>query len=429
MIDEFWQTKVMQTKLTRRSFLWGASSLALAYGLAGCAAPSNLMLRLLVLRGSIPPQLLGEFRKFFSKQMQQSDELRQRINSTTNSVSLKVDSNSQLQELFASLQQWQQAAAKPEPESWVSSLLEGMPFVGDRFDDTIPDLVTLGDYWLTKAIEQKLITPIGTDLLSGWNNLAQMPQLKNLVTRNQQGLLDAKGSVWGVPYRMGTTLIAYRRDIFEQRNLQPPTDWEDLWRPDLKRRIAVLNQPRSVIGFTLKKLGQSYNTEDLSKVPNLNQELNALQQQVLFYSSEAYLQPLLLDDVWVAVGWSTDILPLMQRSRQIASVVPKSGTALWADLWVRPAAGTPSNPVVSAKWIDFLWEKNIAAQLSLSTWAVSPALLNTPLDQLPVGFREHPTLRPDPSILQSSEFLLPVPEKAIAQYQSVWQKLRTSQLV
>jgi len=29
------------------------------------------------------------------------------------------------------------------------------------------------------------------------------------------------------------------------------------------------------------------------------------------------------------------MLPVMQRYQQIAAIIPQSGTALWADLWVR----------------------------------------------------------------------------------------------
>lgn len=423
MIDDW------HTTLTRRSLLLGASSLAVSSALTGCAGQIDPTLRLLVLRGSIPPQLIREFRRSFGKQLQQSEELRQRMNGKTGNLSLQVTSSSQVQESFANLQEWKRSAEKQEADSWGTSFLKRLPFMGDRFDQSIPELVTVGDYWLTNAIKQKLIAPIDTRLLPAWKQLAQIPQIKSLVTRNEQGLPDAQGSVWGAPYRVGTTMIAYRRDIFQQRKLTPPKDWSDLWRPDLRRRIVMLNQARDVIGLTLKKLGQSYNTEDLSKVPTLNQELKALQEQVLFYSSDAYLQPLLLEDVWVAVGWSTDLLPLTQRSRSISVVVPESGTALWADLWVRPinsdSPNSSTNLAIAAEWINFLWQPTIATQLSLATWALSPALLNSTREQLPEGFQEQPALLPNPKTLQASEFLLPLSEQAIAQYQKVWQDMRT----
>lgn len=38
--------------------------------------------------------------------------------------------------------------------------------------------------------------------------------------------------------------------------------------------------------------------------------------------------------MWVAVGWSSDIIPVAKRMSNVAVVVPKSGASLWADLWV-----------------------------------------------------------------------------------------------
>ena len=76
----------------------------------------------------------------------------------------------------------------------------------------------------------------------------------------------------------------------------------------MKGNISLLNQAREVIGLTLKKLGKSYNTEDIGQVENLKSELVQLNQQVKFYSSDNYLQSLVIGDTWLAVGWSKDCL-------------------------------------------------------------------------------------------------------------------------
>jgi putative spermidine/putrescine transport system substrate-binding protein len=143
-----------------------------------------------------------------------------------------------------------------------------------------------------------------------------------------------------------------------------PRDWNDLWREEVRDRISLLDQPREVIGLTLKKLGHSYNTENLEKVPDLKKELDALNRQAKFYSSDTYLEPLILGDTWLAVGWSTDVLPILQRYQQIAAVIPQSGTALWANLWVQPARDVRSAPL-DHQWIDFCWQPQIAQQISL----------------------------------------------------------------
>lgn len=40
-------------------------------------------------------------------------------------------------------------------------------------------------------------------------------------------------------------------------------DWEDLWRPELAGKIAMVDSTREVIGMVLKSMGASYNTENI----------------------------------------------------------------------------------------------------------------------------------------------------------------------
>ncbi|NJP10727.1 MAG: extracellular solute-binding protein [Leptolyngbyaceae cyanobacterium RU_5_1] len=396
-------------QISRRSLLTGTAAWTMSQLLASCSSQSIPTLKVLLLRGSIPAQLLNEFRRQEEK--------------ASRPVNLDFSAEQQLQELFLLLQAWQQRSNKATPSSG-SSLPSWIPFWGKSATNGMPDLVTLGDYWLGKAIQQGLLKPIDVSRLKNWSQLSQNPKLKELLTRNDQGQPDRNGQVWGVPYRIGNTVIAYRRDIFEQRKLPPPTDWSDLWRPDLHRRISLPDQAREVIGLTLKKLGKSYNTTDLAAVPNLEKELRSLQDQVKLYSSDAYLQPLLLEDTWLAVSWSTDVLPIMQRSPQIAAVVPKSGTALWADMWVHPTANPDALSSAATDWIDFCWQPAIANQLSSLTWTISPVLLGKSTEKLSEDLRRNPVRLPDTQVLQNGEFLQPLSEAANSQYEKLWQRIR-----
>jgi len=394
----------------RRSLLYGGSSLAISTLLAGCSGRAGTTLRLLILRGSIPPQFVGAFQRAYAQQQAAG-------------INLNVDTQAQLQALFSQLQTWRRSTPNPPPPSFWDSLMQWIPGVG-RSNRTVSDLATLGDFWLETAIRQKLIAPLDMKSLQGWPAIAQTSQFQQLVTRNPQGQLDSNGQVWAVPYRVGTAVIAYRKDIFAQRNLQPPTDWADLWRADLRGWISLLDNPREVIGLTLKKLNQSYNVADLSSVANLKPELQMLHQQARYYSSTSYLQPLLLDDVWLALAWSTDVLPLRERNHQIGVIVPRSGTSLFADLWVRPAGNATSLPAAANQWIDFCWQRDYATQLSLATSAVSPALIGTAIDQLPQSFQDQPALLPDLETFKRSEFLLPISQATTQQYHDYWTEMR-----
>lgn len=414
--------------MQRRSLLIGMGALALTQLLGGCKTTAS-DLRVLFLQNSIPPQLLKDFRQ-----------------QLTQKTALNFAPRAQLADLFTLLKQWHDKSSNPasSPRSGVSLSL---PFSAPAATDQA-DLVTLGDTWLAAAIQQGLVQPLDVEQLSGW---AQLPtQWQTLVRRNQAGNLDPKGQVWAAPYRWGTLTVAYHKEKFAALGWTPQ-DWADLWRPQLRQRISLLDSARAVIGLTLKRLGQSVNTENLAAISALQSELAALQQQVKFYSSDAYLQPLILGDTWLAVGWSTDLLPIVERNPALAAVVPASGTILWSDLWVRPskpaqgssdASSTataasqpsPSSPIsnsnqaiaLAEQWIDFCWKPEIATKLSVLTAAASPIVALNRTD-LPDSLKTNALLLPDPKILQQSEFLLPLPAATVTQYRQVWQTLRQSE--
>ncbi|MDZ7955564.1 extracellular solute-binding protein [Nostoc sp. DedQUE09] len=385
--------------MDRRSFLLGTSTLALSQLLFGCGGNKQTQLKVQLLKGSIPGQVVNQFHKGLQQRVQ-----------------LKFAPVERIQDLFQQLQNWQQKPKTTDEQGWRRFI----PFrQGQKAADT--DLVTLGDYWLQAAIEQKLIQPLQEvqgNQLKQWSTLDE--RWKQLVTRNDQGILDTQGKVWGAPYRWGSTVIVYNRDKFPKLGWTPK-DWSDLWRDGMQQRISLLNQPREVIGLVLKKLGKSYNTDNLDQVPDLEKELQILNQQVKFYSSNNYLEPLIMEDTWLAVGWSSDVLPVLGRYPQLAAVIPQSGTAIWADLWVRPA-GITKDSLLSDQWIDFCWQPSTAKQISVLTKTNSPISTNIAASDIQEPLWS--LLESDRKVFDKSEFLLPLPPSAIKQYESLFAKIK-----
>jgi putative spermidine/putrescine transport system substrate-binding protein len=380
--------------MDRRSFLLSLGTLALSQGLTGCRR-NSVSLQVSLLARSLPSQLVSKFGS-----------------NVKASADLKLLLASSASELFATLQraadpQAAGSARKPNLfESAVNSIL-GSPSKSYL-------LASLGDYWLQAAIAQDLIRPWSVDQIPGWNTLD--PQWQRMVKRDRQGQLAANGDIWGAPYRWGATVIAFRKDKF--RNLGwTPTDWADLWRPELKNKISLLNQPREVIGLTLKKLNQSYNAPNLDKIPILASELKALDRQTKFYSSSHYLQPLMIEDTWVAVGWSTDILPALNDEAEIGFAIPQSGTALWSDIWVLPKA-SPAEEKLFQQWAGFWWQPEIAKAMAQFTNAVSPVRSESVSTASTAPFLDRQDW------FKNSELLEPVSEATAKQYQSLWQQMR-----
>lgn len=269
--------------ITRRQFFVISTAITASQLLSACGDPTGT-LNVMMLQGSIPTQLVAAFRQTLAK---------------NNPIKFKPEA--QLTRIFNLLETWKNGES---PRGWG---LERIKNIWPR-SSTQADLVTLGNSWLENAIAEELIQPLDINELAGWTSLD--PRFQKLVTKD--------GKIYAAPYRWGNTVIAYRKDKLQEFNKDRVekleiTDWADLWRPELAGQISLLDNYREIIGLTLKKLGHSYNSSNLTAITNLESELATLHQQVKFYSSTKYLQPLALGDLWAAVGWSTDILPLVRR--------------------------------------------------------------------------------------------------------------------
>jgi putative spermidine/putrescine transport system substrate-binding protein len=128
---------------------------------------------------------------------------------------------------------------------------------------------------------------------------------------------------------------------------------------------------------------------------------------------------------------------------EIDAVVPLSGTALWADVWVQPASvATNSNPTgtstsptppadakdnasLTKQWIEFCWQPQSAKEISVLSHAASPMFASADYGNLPNDIRENRLLLPDSSVLEKSEFIEPLPQDVSKEYEKLWTEIRS----
>ena len=392
----------MNHQLSRRYFIQASTTIALAQILSGCS-DARAMLQVLFLENSIPPQLIRDFHKSFNNRQKVDFQPEAQLSQIANRLN-DLHSNK-----------------KSEPKA--------QNFLGKIFSKSViyPNLITMGDAWLSWAIQQNLLEPLSVKDLTNWQKLPA--DWQKLVRRNSEGNLADDGRIYGAPYRWGSTVIVYNSEKIEELGLTL-TDWQDLWQTELRDRISLLDSPREVIGLTLKKLGKSYNTEDLNSVANLPAELSKLHRQAKLYSSDRYLEPLILGDTWAAVAWSEDVLPLLKRYDELKLVIPESGTSLWADLWVKPRRtwGVTDNDNEKAtiidEWIDYCWRSQAAKQISLFTNGISPILSTLKPAEIPQDLQDNIFLNSPILNSDKSEFLLPLTPETERQYRDLWLEIR-----
>eukprot|EP00850_Spirogloea_muscicola_P021421 SM000249S08232 [mRNA] locus=s249:182713:186126:+ [translate_table: standard] len=376
-------------------------------------------LNIVALRGSIPPVWLKEFAKAQSKR-----------------AKISVDFKGELEPIATDLA----TAARTGKLKKKSAMAA--------------DLVTLGDSWLACAVSAGLVVPMEDAETSKW--LKQLhPVWQKVLRRDSEGRYDPQGLIWGAPYRWGCTVVAYRKDLLTSKGMLPIQDWKDLFRPELAGRVSMVNAPREVVGVALKSLDQAYNVHDLEEVPGGMQavvdRLTALRRQVRVFDNVHYLKALSAGDVYVAVGWSTDVIPFAKRAGNITVVIPASGASLFADLWAIPATNKFTSDKVGGRirgpsplisqWIEFCLqparalnfkqEVYVGASPLLLTWPQAGSTQTSPADaSAGMVDQEQPRIdsnlvqgMPPPDILERSEFLQPLSDKLVEQYKIVLEKV------
>ncbi|KAH9687696.1 spermidine/putrescine-binding periplasmic protein [Citrus sinensis] len=212
----------------------------------------------------------------------------------------------------------------------------------------------------------------------------------------------------------------------------------------------MVNSPREVIGSVLKYRGTSYNSNYIdSQVAGgkiaVQQNLALLANQVRLFDSTHYLKAFAIGDVWVAVGWISDVLPAVKHMSNVAVVVPKSGASLWADLWAIPAASRLETKQIGGRvrgafplihqWIEFCLQTARALPFKQEVIpSASPSALESTLVKLPEElFKGKPSLDtnliagvPPTEILARCEFLEPLFEATLSDYEWLVTNLQKS---
>ena len=397
---------IERSMIHRRTLLLGTAGLVASSLLTGCNRNTADTLKVTLLEGAVPPEVLQAFQKQIS-------------------TPVNFQTQAQVQDVFQQLQRWQQP--KEKPAAWSRFL----PWREAETGPSARGLVSLGDYWLKSAIAQDLIQPLSLPDES----LKPLPiQWQQFVSRDEQGQIGDAQPLWAAPYKVQALVIVYRQSADEQ----PIESWRDLLAPSLTNRIALPDHPNLVIGLLQKLQTGSFNSSfdnlvssSAATLPLVDQLKAALAEpfallnrQVKTYDAATALKSLVNEDVQAVVAWSGDVVTALQRYRSLRAVVPAEGSLLSADMWVQPKGAMMGESAQA--WIDFCWQPGPATQISVSDKGLSPIFLTEKALQGESGFP--PALaesRLSPVAMRNSEPLLPLPEAMQSAYFSLWEQLRS----
>ncbi len=287
---------------------------------------------------------------------------------------------------------------------------------GIRVEQTHYETDELKDEFLL-ATEGKgidLVITSGISLYSyiplGWLTPLDYSVIPNQHRIDQQWLDFYKEAIThALPLYWGTLGIAYRKDKVDGS----VTSWSDLFnpRPELHKRILMIDDSRDTMGMALKYLGYSINSENSGELKAAHE---LLLKQKPFVRDYSYLQlgadsEIITGPIWMAMAYSGDVQLLRQHDPNISYVLPLEGTNLWVDYIAVMAAS--AQKAAAHKFINFLFDPRNAAKLTEATsTATTVSEAKQHLDEV---YLNNSAIFPDLEVLKRSEIFHPLSPKGV----------------
>lgn len=202
------------------------------------------------------------------------------------------------------------------------------------------DVIICADYIIQLMAQQSdvLMKPINKDNISNY---------KNVDTTYLSQYYD-KDNKYSIPYTLGGEMIVYNPDKVKV----DVKGIKDLWNPSLKDSVVLLDDPRSVIGMALTKLGYDVNTTDQAQLDKAKEELKKLKANVKVFDADTPHNSLISGDTTIGVMWGSQASAALKGNSNLKIVYPEEGMQFEEDNFIIPVkAPHPSN---AEKFINFM---------------------------------------------------------------------------
>jgi len=268
------------------------------------------------------------------------------------------------------------------------------------------DVVVPSTYFISKMRTENLLSPIDKAKTPNFSNLD--PALLN------QGYDPGNG--FSVPYFWGLSAIAVNSEKIDPKKI---TAWADLWRPEFKGQVLLLDDVRETFAMALRSLGFSGNTTNPAEIEKAYKKLVALLPNVRKFDSESPKDAYLQGDANIGMLWNGEAYLAQQENPKIVLVYPKEGAVMWIDSLAIPKNAKRVDNAHAL--INFLLTPEIARRNSEEVGYGTPNI--AALKLIDPAVATNPVAYPGADVLKNAELQIDIGD-AITVYDGYWQKLK-----
>lgn len=272
---------------------------------------------------------------------------------------------------------------------------------------TTYDIAVPSEYMIDKMRQEDLLIPL---------DHSKLPNLKNIDDRFMDLPFDPENK-YSIPYFWGTVGIVYNSTMIDGKKI---SSWNDLWDPDLRNEILLIDGAREVMGMGLNSLGYSLNDTNEDHLEEAKRKLDSLTPNVKAVVGDE--SRMLLENQEAAIGlvWSGVASEIMYENEDLEYVVPEEGSNLWFDNMVIPK--TAKNVEAAHQFINFMLDAEVAAE---NTEYVSYSTPNKEaLKYMPEDMVNDERFYPPPELTEKLEVYENLGKKNLAFYNELFLKFK-----
>lgn len=269
------------------------------------------------------------------------------------------------------------------------------------------DLVMPSSYFVDRMRRQNMLETIDKTKLPNWKNLN--PQLINPVYD--------PGSQYSMPFLWGVSGMFVNTHYHPAHNVGK---WADLWQPEYKNQLLVLDDTREMFSMSLLSLGYSANDQNPEHIKAAFVHLQALMKNVRVFSSDAVASILIDEDATIGMAWNGDVFKSSTENPNVTFIYPKEGFVIWVDTFAIPVNAPHKDEAYT--FLNFILRPDIGK--AVAEYTTFPIANQAGQKLLPASIRNNPTIYPPKSILKRGQFQTDLRDDTLALYEKYWEELK-----
>lgn len=272
------------------------------------------------------------------------------------------------------------------------------------------DVVFPSDYMVERMLNKGLLAEINYD---------NIPNAKYILENLRDPDYDPQGK-HSVPYMWGTVGILYNTKMVDD----PVDTWGILWNEKYAGNVFMMDSIRDSMGITLKYLGYSMNTRDITALEATKQKLIEQKKAgiVKAYQVDETKDKMVAGEAALALMWSGDAQYAIDLNPDLAYAVPMEGSNVWVDPMV--IMKDAKNMENAEKFVDFLCRPDIAQKNCEEIWYSSPNAGAIKL--MGDEYINNPVMNPSQDVIDRCEFFNDIDDTFMPIYNALWKEIKNA---